>query len=202
MTRSIAKVFTLATVLLASSSCGGGGAVTNPLGSADLSPSELTAVASQIISGANTVAMNAQANATPPSVANARSIRSFATVTSSPSGSIACPVSGHVTYSGNVTASADTTSWSVYGLVTFNYGDPTNNLNDCQVAADVALDGALTFTVSGNETEPIGWSLTGTIEVDKPVNGGLSPRGSCYVFITLPHGGTTATGTICGESIN
>ncbi len=201
MAKTMTKAFALVTVLLACSSCGGADGTTNPLGSADLTASELTALTNQIVGGANTVATSAQSGGS-SSLANTGLSPKFGTATTSPNGAIACPVSGHVTYTGNITTSWDTTSWSVYGLVTFNYGDRTNNLNDCQVTSDAVLDGTLTFTISGNNNEPIGWSLTGTIEVDKPVNGGLSPRGSCFVAITLPHGGTKATGTICGQSIN
>jgi len=121
------------------------------------------------------------------------------------SGSHPCQVSGHITYSGNVKGTADTVTgaWSVYGSATFQLGDPTNNLNDCRVTADVILGGTLYLTLAGNNAEGMGATLNGTITVNRRgATGGLSPRGSCFVMLTVPRGGTRATGSVCGHSVN
>jgi hypothetical protein len=117
-------------------------------------------------------------------------------------GQSSCPLSGRITYTGNVTVSADTNSSSIYGLITFQVSDPTNNLNDCEVADGVILDGTLTLTMSGNNTEGVGLSLTGTIGInERGQTGGLIPRGECFVLLNVAKGSSTATGSVCGTSI-
>ena len=120
-------------------------------------------------------------------------------------GQYACQVSGRITYSGNVivTVYTEPPSSSVYGLITFNISDPTNNRNDCEVANDVILDGSLTLTFSGNSSDGVGMSISGTIDVNnRGSGGGLVPRGSCFVNLTLPRGGNQITGSICGRSVS
>lgn len=203
MSNAPAKLSFLGLLLLGAASCGGSDAVTNPLNSANLSADEAAAVAAQLSSAASAVSSSAQAADGSSPVALQAPRSSATTVTQTPNGSIACPVSGHITYSGNITASASTTSWSVYGGVTFQYGDRTNNLNDCAVTKDVVLDGTLNFTIAGDNTSGIGWTLNGSIDIDKPSSGGgLTPRGSCFVSLNMPRGGTRATGSVCGQSIN
>lgn len=193
--------------LLLIMACGGSGSDTsNPLNTTDLSETELDALAAQLQSTTS----SAMASSSSPSLTLAPQLEQAFGQVSSPvsfsypiSGVEACPIAGHITYSGNVSGSASETAWSLYGLITFLVSDPTNNLNDCEVAAGVILDGTLTFTVSGNSTEGVGASLTGTITVNsRGPTGGLVPRGSCYIFLNVPRGGSQATGTVCGHSVS
>ena len=191
----------LLALLLAVAACGGGEAVENPLNTAGLSEAEISAVTAQL----QTVSTRATSSATAsPSALVAR--RALTRTTTVPlGGQDACPLGGRITRSGNATVTAsDAGSWSVYGLVTFLISDPTNNLNDCEIAKDVILDGTLTLTVAGSsEKGGVGASLNGTMGINgRGPTGGLVPRGDCFVFLTVPVGGTKATGTVCGHSVN
>lgn len=192
----------LAALMATGASCGGSSdsQVTDPLNSSNLTAAEAAAVAQQFASAASAIS-SAQTSGSVSALEARRSGAS--TVTSTPSGVVACPVSGRMSYSGNITSSANTTSWSVYGGVTFQYSDPTNNLNDCAVTDDVILDGTLDFILAGDSTSGIGWTLNGSIEIDqRGPTGGLSPRGSCFVSLNMPKGGTKATGSVCGQPIS
>lgn len=187
--------------LLLATGCGGGGSETfeNPLNTAGLSDAEISAVATQL----QTVSADATSGATasPTAFAAPRSL----TRTVPLGGQQPCPLGGRISRSGNVTTTANQDgSWSVYGLVTFAISDPTNNLNDCEVAEDVILDGSLTLTVAGSSARGgVGASINGTIGINqRGPAGGLVPRGECYVFLTVPVGGNRATGSVCGRSVN
>lgn len=178
--------------------CGGEPGVTNPLNSSDLSPAEIDALVSQLSAAGNAGASASHAAATAPTPA----LLSGVTVQTTPSGTVPCAVSGHITYAGNITASATQTSWSVYGGITFQVGDRTNNLNDCEVSAGAFVDGTLNFTIAGSNVDGIGWTMNGSLEsARKGPTGGLSPRGSCFVMLQMPRNGTRVTGTVCGQSI-
>jgi hypothetical protein len=190
-------------VALLTASCGGSDSgVVNPLNSTDLSDSEQAALAAQLanVAGAVTTSVQGSQGAL---TAGDSFLRNAVTVTQTPSGAVPCAVAGHITYAGNLTASADQTSWSIYGGVTFQLGDRTNNLNDCEVAHDVIMDGTLNFTIAGNNVEGIGWTMNGTITANRRGStGGLSPRGSCFVMLSLMKGATKATGSVCGYAVN
>jgi hypothetical protein len=187
-------------LLLAVAGCGGSDGVQNPLGSQDLSDSEFAAVAT-MLQGASTGATTASTAALAP---GAGSVALKYSNTRPMPGQQACPVSGHITQSGNVTVSGDTDAgtWSVYGLVTFQIGDRTNNLNDCEVAQGVIVDGTLTLTVAGDDAQGVGCTVTGSFSINRRGSaGGLEPHGSCFVFLNVPKGGARATGTICGRTV-
>jgi hypothetical protein len=188
----------LVVLLLTMSACGGGDAVENPLNPAGLTEEEIAAVAGQLEAAATDATRSATES--PSSLAAPRSL----TRTTPLGGQQPCPLGGRITRSGNVTVTAtEDGAWSVYGLVTFLISDPTNNLNDCEVARDVILDGTLTLAVAGtSEKGGVGASLTGTIGINRRgPTGGLIPRGDCNVFINVPVGATQATGSVCGQSI-
>lgn len=202
-------------LLLLATACGGDGATQNPLNTANLSSTEITALANALSSSASSVSSSASASADMlPANGNVLALPGGSapananTITVPLNSSVNCPVGGRVSYTGDLIDSYTTsntgaiTSWNLTAAITFNYGDPTNNLYDCQVTSNLVLDGTLNFILSGDNTSGIGWSLNGTIEVDQPVNGGLSPRGSCLVAIGQMKGATTVTGSVCGQSIN
>lgn len=117
-------------------------------------------------------------------------------------GQIACPVAGRITYSGNMTVTASETNATIQGLIGFNVSDRTNNLNDCEVGGGIILDGSMVFTIAGSVTTGVGFSLTGTISVNRRgPTGGLVPAGGGRVFLTLPRGGTRVTGSIFGTPV-
>lgn len=117
-------------------------------------------------------------------------------------GQVACPVKGRITYSGNVTVTASETNATIQGLIGFNVSDRTNNLNDCEVGGGLILDGSLVFTIAGSATAGVGFSLTGTISVNRRgPTGGLVPAGGGRVFLNLPRGGTRVTGSIFGTPV-
>ncbi len=193
----------------------GGDSTQDPLNTANLSSAEITAVANALTSGASSVSSSAASSADVlPASGNVLALPGGAAPTSPNTisvplnNSVACPVSGRVSYAGNIIDTYTTsstgaiTSWDLTAVLTFNYGDPTNNLNDCKVTSDLVVDGTLNFILNGDNTSGIEWTLNGTIEIDQPVNGGLSPRGSCMIAIGQMKGATTVTGSVCGQSIN
>jgi hypothetical protein len=193
-----------AALLLVLAACGGGGGdeVTDPLSDNDLSEAEIVAVAAAVQGAAN---QGTASGAPTPSLAakewSAEAARSGNIVLN---GQYPCQVAGRVSWTGNVPWTADTTTgaWTIGGGVVFQFGDRTNNLNDCQVAPDVILDGTLNFILSGNDVEGVGSSLNGYINFNRRgPSGGLVPRGSCWVYVTVMRGATRATGTVCGHPV-
>ncbi|HLG20158.1 MAG TPA: hypothetical protein VI895_10150 [Bdellovibrionota bacterium] len=194
--KSSLGLLTLFLALSALLACGSDDPIPDPLNSAGLSADEATAITNALID---------TMNASNSDLGNSSRLSIRALTTSVPlSGAQNCPLSGHITYSGNITITVDTDAGtsSTYGLVTFSVSDPTNNLNDCEVAVGVILDGTLTLTMSGNSTEGVGLSLVGTIGInERGSGGGLVPRGACFVNLNVARGSSTATGSVCGNSI-
>jgi hypothetical protein len=188
-------------LLLAVAGCGGSEGTPNPLGTDNLSDAELTAVATMLQSSST----SATAASTAP-LAGAEETQALRYSNTQPmSGKQACPISGHITQSGNVHVSGDTDAgtWSVTGLVTLQIGDRTNNLYDCEVARNVIVDGTLTLTVAGDNAQGVGATLTGRFSINRRgTTGGLQPQGSCFVFLNVPKGGNRATGTVCGRTVS
>jgi len=131
-------------------------------------------------------------------------------------GTYNCPTDGHVTYTGNLKTSC--TAWEYYSKpvvacdctgdwvtansMTFQYGDRTNNLYDCN-SGGVILDGTIYVNATGTGVD-INISITGTLSVNKRGDaGGLVPITSdCSIF--MYYTGSTAkwTGTICGYPVS
>jgi len=190
-------------LVLFTASCGGSDSgVTDPFNSTDLTDSEQAALATQLAGVASAVTSSAQGSPT-ALTADGAPLRDAVTRTVTLNGAAPCAVAGHVTYTGNITVSASETAWSVGGGVTFQMGDRTNNLNDCEVAPDVIMDGTLNFTIAGDNVEGIGWTMNGTITANRRgPTGGLSPRGSCFVMLSLMRGASKVTGSVCGYAVN
>lgn len=128
---------------------------------------------------------------------------------------VACPVDGHVTTTGNVFVSCPTPpatgACTMSGAVTINYGDRTNNLNDCTFSNGLVIDGSLFVTLSGTANGTavtLTESLTGSVSLDrKGPTGGLVPLdlgglSSCFVFLTAKIPERTITGDVCGVAVN
>ncbi len=128
---------------------------------------------------------------------------------------VACPVDGHVTTTGNVFATCPTPpatgACTMSGAATINYGDVTNNLNDCTYANGLVVDGSLFVTLSGTANGTaitLSESLTGSLSLNrKGPTGGLVPLdlgglSSCFVFLTAKLPERTITGDVCGNAVN
>lgn len=128
---------------------------------------------------------------------------------------VACPVDGHVTTTGNVSATCPTPpatgACSFTGAITINYGDRTNNLNDCEFSNGLVIDGFLFVSLSGTGSGTavtFTETVSGTLSLNrKGPTGGLVPIsingiGSCFVFLTANFPARTITGDVCGQSVN
>lgn len=172
----------------------------NKLGLIYTVPSTLQASEISAINAALSGSMNAIAAAY--ATGSSQGFAATFTQTIPLNGQVACPVAGRITYSGNVTVTASETNATVQGLIGFNVSDRTNNLNDCDVGGGLILDGSLTFAIAGSLTAGVGFSLTGTISVNRRgPTGGLVPVGGGRVFLNLPRGGTRVTGSIFGTPV-
>lgn len=134
------------------------------------------------------------------------------------SDSTACSAGGHITWSGNVNIYCNqwmyhsptqyvpeycncTGEWRTGTLITFQYGDRTNNLNDCDVGG-LIVDGTVTFTMTGPADAP-DFQYVGYLTANRRgTTGGLRPLRSCIV--DFGYWGTSKTwhGTICGSTVH
>ena len=198
-----------AALLLALSACGGSEDVRNPLSDNDLSEAEVTAVGAAVQGSLGTAAAAAQAPAASPAEAPAplapvdRSSEASGNIVVN--GQHPCAVAGRISWTGNVPWSANeqTGEWTIGGAVQYQLGDRTNNLNDCEVSKGVLLDGTLNLFFAGSSsTGGVGVSLNGTFSINgRGPTGGLVPRGSCFVNLTVQRGAKRATGSVCGRSV-
>lgn len=101
-------------------------------------------------------------------------------ITFAVSGEYPCQAGGHVTVSGNLKTWCD--EWMYYtdptvyctctgeyhtqNALTFQFGDPTNNLNDCDEGGDVIIDGTIYVDASGT-VDDLTISITGTLGVNR-----------------------------------
>ncbi len=194
--RTWTKIFVTFTALLGIASCGSGDSSSVN----DLTAAEQTAVSADVMT-AMTAAQTNYATAQPTYSLSSNPTRDL-TITIPLNGSHNCAVAGHITWAGSVTGVATETTASVSGQVTFHISDPTNNLNDCQVAADVILDGTLYLQFTGDLTGA-SVSLNGSFTVNsRGPTGGLVPRGSCSVNLAIQRGATRVTGSICGNAVS
>jgi hypothetical protein len=118
-----------------------------------------------------------------------------------------CAAGGYVRGTGNVFVScpdppaggACTTS----GAVTFNFGDRTNNLEDCGVGSGLFVDGSLYMGLTGQD-QSAKVTLTGGLETArKGPSGGLVPFGMpCWVNLEALSPQRTVTGSVCGFAVN
>ncbi len=134
-----------------------------------------------------------------------------------------CPVSGHITSTGNFNWTiitpdppdyvAPELSVTIRGELMEQVSDPTNNLNDCEVGNSVIMDGTVysLFTFDWNESSggQAKFSTDGTLGFNRRGDyGGLVMiADDCSIFFTVTinmtaAGGTSgsASGTICDES--
>lgn len=190
-----------AALLLALTACGGS-SVTDPMADNDLSAEEtarFVAAVQESFTQAN--AAKSPAGSTTMALAMERS-----RYVAIPSGKWLCPAGGHVTWTGNDNSSYDPDTGITYiaTAIKMQYGDPTNNLNDCAVVKnDLILDGSLNLIISGKlPGEGVGAMMNGTISINRRgPTGGLVPRGSCWIFLEIMRGTTKVTGTVCGRSV-
>ena len=196
--------------LLVSTACGSGdsGDIFNPLDSSELTDSEKVAIANTFIGAMNGANGDFASQGTLAAsglalqVGNAPSGAEALAIDFPLNGQSGCQVSGRISWTGNVTVSVDNGIGTIFGLITFQISDPTNNLNDCQVTPGVILDGSLTLTMAGNTDEGVGLSLAGEIGInERGPTGGLIPRGNCFISLSVPRGGDTVTGSVCGRAV-
>ena len=199
--------------LLVSTACGSGdsGDIFNPLDYSELTESQKLAVTNAFIGamdGANMEFFASQGALAQSGLAlrqgDAQSGAGALAVDFPRNGQSGCQISGRVSWTGNVSVSVaiDNSIGTIFGLITFRISDPTNNLNDCQVAPGVILDGSLTLTMAGNTDEGVGLSLAGEIGInERGPTGGLIPRGNCFISLSVPRGGDTVTGSVCGRAV-
>ncbi len=134
------------------------------------------------------------------------------------SDSMACPAGGHITWSGNVNIYCNqwmyhnatqyvpeycecTGEWRTGTMITFQYGDRTNNLNDCDTGG-VIVDGTVTFTMTGPADAP-DFQYVGVLTANrKGSTGGLRPLKSCIVNFGYWGASKTWHGTICGSTVH
>jgi hypothetical protein len=206
MTRRLAGPAAALTLAVALAGCGGGGGdeVSNPLSDNDLTQAEIEAVAAAVQGAASQGTSSAGPTALQRHlVLDERGVAASGNIPLN--GQYACQVGGRISWTGNVAWSANETTgaWTMGGGIMFQVSDPTNNLNDCQVAPGVILDGTLNFVVAGTSAEGVGSTLNGEISVNRRgPTGGLVPRGSCWIMLTVPRGGSRATGSVCGHSVS
>jgi hypothetical protein len=167
--------------------CGSGDSrdVFNPLDSSELTDSEACAISNVFIgamNGANMEFFASQGALAQSGLAlwqgDAQSGAGALAVGFPLNGQSGCQISGRVSWTGNVSVSVDIDNGigTIFGLITFRISDPTNNLNDCQVAPGVILDGSLTLTMAGNTDERVGLWFAGEIEInERGPTGGLYP---------------------------
>lgn len=183
------------------SSCGGEEGEENTLNTTNLSEDEITAVITAL------TAATSEANTelpTQPRISAERPV--FGLKASSVQGQYSCPNSGYITWSGNINfsiTSQDPLHWSVAGVVTFHLSDAAISSNDCAVSTNAISGGTLTLMIAGNDVDNVGVTLSGYVEVNsRGPTGGLVPRGSCWVALSIPRGGTQVTGSVCGRSVS
>lgn len=112
----------------------------------------------------------------------------------------ACPGGGQISVTGNI--NVDPQAGTFNALFNFLVGDPTNNLNDCDVGNGVIVDGRITVTLSGSTAA---WSgnMNGSLTINRrgPSGGLVRIAPSCSIFISYFTNGS-ASGTICGHSVS
>ena len=126
-----------------------------------------------------------------------------------------CPGGGHVTASGNIVVTCPTPpatgDCTIYGAVTFQYGDRTNNLNDCAYANGLVVDGTLNLTMTGGGSGAalkLTETINGLLSLNrKGPTGGLVPievsgLSSCFISLKAAVPAHTITGTVCGQAVN
>jgi hypothetical protein len=126
-----------------------------------------------------------------------------------------CPAGGHVTTRGNFFVSCPTPpatgACTFSGAATINFGDATNNLNDCAYENGLIVDGGLNLMISGSGTAAsvtLTETLVGGLSLNrKGPTGGLVPIsingiGVCMILLTAKLPERTITGSVCGLSVN
>lgn len=135
--------------------------------------------------------------------------------TASVNDSQTCPTAGHITYTGNLKTSCSswmyytspatycncTGDWYISNSLTFQYGDRTNNLNDCETSG-VILDGTVYANVAG-KVDDFNISINGSLSVNRRGStGGLVPLDSCYINLLYKSSTGKWSGSICGSSVS
>ena len=127
----------------------------------------------------------------------------------------ACPTAGHITYTGNLKTYCSswqyhtspavfcscTGDWNTANQLTFQFGDRTNNLFDCETSG-IILDGTVYVNATGKDTA-IDLSINGSLSVNRRgPSGGLVPLNSCFINLLYKSSTGAWSGTICGRSVS
>ena len=205
--RTLNKIFTRSFIFVAMLAQVGltacGGLTSSSSDSSDLTTSQINAISAALTLATNDVNSD-YSTTTPTLVDGTDNLVKNLTSTYALSGESLCPADGHITYSGNVVATASETSASIYGQITWQVSDPTNNLNDCEIIQDdLIIDGTLYLTFSGTDTAGVSMTLVGYLGInERGPTGGLVPiADDCYIYIYYSASGTTS-GTVCGYSVS
>jgi hypothetical protein len=126
-----------------------------------------------------------------------------------------CPTAGHITVTGNLKTYCSAWTyhtspavycdcsgdWNTANALTFQFGDRTNNLYDCENSG-VILDGTVYADASGKGSA-INLSINGSLSVNRRgSSGGLVPLNSCFINMTYTSSTGAWSGTICGRSVS
>jgi len=193
-------------------SCGGSGSSSSD---GDLQQADVDQIVATLTSALSSV------SSTPTGVAASGAVAAYAEREVALSQSVplnfttACPAGGHVTTTGNFSVNCPTPpatgACSFAGLAKINYGDVTNNLNDCAFDNGLIVDGGLTLSMTGNGAGTnvnLTETLTGTLSLNrKGPTGGLVPINiggihACIIFLTAKFPARTITGSVCNQSVN
>lgn len=199
----------LVTPLLAALACGGG----NDGGGGGLAQADLDQLTTTLSGALGSANGSAGVTAAAPGAATA--LRAALATSVPVNATTPCPAAGHVTTLGNVYASCPTPpatgACTMSGALTFNFGDRTNNLQDCEYANGLVVDGTLNLTLTGTASGTaitLEETVTGALSLDrKGPTGGLTPvsingLSSCFVFLTAKLPERTITGSVCSQAIN
>ncbi len=134
-----------------------------------------------------------------------------------------CQTSGHITSTGNFNWTytypdppdyvAPESSVTIRGQLMQQVSDPTNNLNDCEQAGGVIMDGTIYSQLTYDWTQSAGgravWSTDGTLGFNRrgPTGGLVMIASDCSIFFSITinvsasgASSGSASGTICGQS--
>ena len=111
---------------------------------------------------------------------------------------ISCPAGGHITISGNITVYSNAVTY----ISTVNYGDRSNNLNDCQFSNGLVIDGTLNMNLAAYQT--YGRTIiNGSLELArKGPSNGLIPIESCFINLLFDTRVNKLQGTVCGDPVD
>ena len=108
-----------------------------------------------------------------------------------------CPAGGHITITGNITIYTNAVTY----ISTVNYGDRSNNLNDCLFSNGLVIDGTLYMNLVAYQTYGR-TTINGSLELGRkgPTNG-IVPIESCFIDLLYDTRIGKLQGTVCGDAI-